>query len=343
VKQFSKINIYKELKINFKGEVSHDAGGIIREWFTIIFKEILSPNKKLLERQDNDNFNYTISSLVTSNKHNYDIFNFMGKAFAKALLENITVNTCLNKIFYMILLNEKISYDNLVFIDKRLYHSLEELMKLESLEDIGLYFVVNYEKDNVIYTEELIKDGGNIQVTKDNLNQYIEKRIEHLIYKDIQFYNDFRAGFLSVINESIISIFNSDELDLVLNGQPYIDVVDWKANSIYQSGFSESSNVIIWFWSILFDLNQEELARFLQFCTGTSRVPIGGFSALESNRSEISKFCIVSVEHFSKKTNYIKAHTCFNRIDLPRFTSKKLLEEAILFILKNEIFGFGID
>ena len=57
----------------------------------------------------------------------------------------------------------------------------------------------------------------------------------------------------------------------------------------------------------------------------------------------MSPFCIVNVEYYSKKTNYIKAHTCFNRIDLPRFTSKKLLEEAVLFILKNEIFGFGLD
>ena len=66
-------------------------------------------------------------------------------------------------------------------------------------------------------------------------------------------------------------------------------------------------------------------------------------SALESNRSEVSRFCIVNVDYNIKKKNYIRAHTWFNRIDLPRFTSKKMLEEAILFILKNEIFGFGID
>jgi hypothetical protein len=40
VAQFNNIDPYKELHINFKGEISHDAGGIIREWFTIIFKEL---------------------------------------------------------------------------------------------------------------------------------------------------------------------------------------------------------------------------------------------------------------------------------------------------------------
>lgn len=41
--QFEKIDPFKELKINFRGEVSHDAGGLIREWYSIIFKHILSP------------------------------------------------------------------------------------------------------------------------------------------------------------------------------------------------------------------------------------------------------------------------------------------------------------
>lgn len=40
--QFEKIDSYKELKINFRGEVSHDAGGLIREWYSIIFKHLLS-------------------------------------------------------------------------------------------------------------------------------------------------------------------------------------------------------------------------------------------------------------------------------------------------------------
>jgi hypothetical protein len=36
------IDLLKEVKINFAGEVSHDAGGIIREWFYILIKELQS-------------------------------------------------------------------------------------------------------------------------------------------------------------------------------------------------------------------------------------------------------------------------------------------------------------
>lgn len=47
---------------------------------------------------------------------------FIGKIIAKALLDNLTINTCFNKIIYKMLLNEKISLDDLVFIDKPVKH-----------------------------------------------------------------------------------------------------------------------------------------------------------------------------------------------------------------------------
>jgi len=65
-------------------------------------------------------------------------------------------------------------------------------------------------------------------------------------------------------------------LELILNGQPFIDVYDWKINSIYK-GYSENSQVVQNFWLIISSLSQEDLGKFLQFCTGSSRVPIGGF------------------------------------------------------------------
>ena len=38
--QIKKVDLHKELKINFLGEISLDAGGIIREWFTTIFQAL---------------------------------------------------------------------------------------------------------------------------------------------------------------------------------------------------------------------------------------------------------------------------------------------------------------
>jgi E3 ubiquitin-protein ligase HUWE1 len=82
-------------------------------------------------------------------------------------------------------------------------------------------------------------------------------------------------------------MFNSDELELILNGKPDIDLKDWKAFTIYKEPYYSSHKIILWFWEILSNMTQKELSNFLMFCTGTSRVPFEGFSKLESNRGEI--------------------------------------------------------
>ena len=85
------------------------------------------------------------------------------------------------------------------------------------------------------------------------------------------------------------------------------------------------------------------MSNLLLFSTGSGRVPLGGFSLLESNRGNISRFTIESIPFTKGRKNFIKAHTCFNRIDIPLFLSKNDLVEALQFITNNEILGFGID
>ncbi|KAL4328862.1 hypothetical protein AHAS_Ahas13G0242500 [Arachis hypogaea] len=57
-------------------------------------------------------------------------------------------------------------------------------------------------------------------------------------------------------------------------------VEDLKANTEY-NGYTVASNVIQWFWEVVKTFNKEDMARFLQFVTGTSKVPLEGFKALQ--------------------------------------------------------------
>ena len=57
----------------------------------------------------------------------------------------------------------------------------------------------------------------------------------------------------------------------------------------------------------------------------------------------ISPFTIEFLQYNKSIKNYIIAHTCFNRLDLPNFPDKNSLNEAIKFALENEILGFGIE
>ncbi len=122
LKQLKEINLYKELKINFLGEISYDAGGIIREWFTILFKKLLSPELNLFKRTDCDNFSYKINSSLEKSLINLNYFKFIGKLMAKAMLENVCLNTCFNKLIFKMILNETIELKDLKYFDQEVFY-----------------------------------------------------------------------------------------------------------------------------------------------------------------------------------------------------------------------------
>lgn len=90
----------------------------------------------------------------------------------------------------------------------------------------------------------------------------------------------FLGGFYEIIPKRLISVFNEQELELLISGLPNIDIADLRAHTIY-SKYQANSPQIEWFWRALESFDQEDRARFLQFVTGTSKVPLGGFANLE--------------------------------------------------------------
>ena len=70
---------------------------------------------------------------------------------------------------------------------------------------------------------------------------------------------------------------------------------------------------VTWFWRIVARYDEEMRARLLQFVTGSSRVPLQGFKALQGSTGAAGPrlFTLHLVEVDVK--NLPKAHTCFNR------------------------------
>ena len=69
---------------------------------------------------------------------------------------------------------------------------------------------------------------------------------------------------------------------------------DWKKHTIYQ-GYQSTSSIVIWFWELVAEMSSSQRVRqqrclafhnllqslLLQFCTGSTRVPIEGFQTLQ--------------------------------------------------------------
>lgn len=107
----------------------------------------------------------------------------------------------------------------------------------------------------------------------------------------------------------MISIFNEQELELLISGLPEIDVDDWKGHTDYHN-YSASSPQIQWFWRAVRSFDKEERAKLLQFVTGTSKVPLNGFKELEGMNG-VSKFNIH--RDYGNMERLPSSHTCFNR------------------------------
>ncbi len=74
-----------------------------------------------------------------------------------------------------------------------------------------------------------------------------------------------------MIPPELISIFDAQELELLISGLPDIDLEDLRTHTEYQ-GYKTTDPTITYFWSALRSFTQEEKALFLQFVTGTSKV-----------------------------------------------------------------------
>ena len=342
--QIQNVNLKKELKINFKGEVSYDAGGIMREWFTTVFQTLEADKLKLFIISDSNEFSYIINPFLSHNKENLEYFAFIGKLIAKALFDNITVNICFNKLIYKMILQEEINFNDLLFIDYTLYTSLKNLKEIGLSQNNNLEVYYSLEMKDVYnhtHSLELVNKGREIPLT--NIDDYIKKRINFMIGLYEPFIKEIRDNIYAYFSKEVITSFTSDEFELILNGRPFIDIEEWKIFTEYKEPYNANHYIIKWFWDILKDLNQKELSNILLFSTGSGRVPLGGFAVLESNRGNISRFRIEMLPYEKGCKNFIKAHTCFNRIDIPLYKNKEEMVEMIKFIANQEILGFGID
>ena len=135
------------------------------------------------------------------------------------------------------------------------------------------------------------------------------------------------------------------ELELALCGTPSLDLGDWRLNTVYRGAFEAAGAnhpVCAAFWRVVERWDDERRARLLQWSTGSSRLPVGGFSMLQQRDGVSRRFCLTSVARESAL--YPRSHTCFNRIDLPLYARPSAeVPRALEFIIQNATGEFTMD
>ena len=329
-----------KLIVNFENEEAVDAGGVKREWLTLLSKEMFNPNYMLFTLAKNGS-TYTINS--DSGKYNPDhlrYFEFIGKIMAKAIFDGMMIDCYFTRIIYKLIIGTPISYHDMEDYDPVYYNSIKWLLENDFTEEqTSLTYSYNHDNLGEIQTVDLIENGRNIEVTESNKFDYVQRLCSSKLYDTIKLQIDaLLKGFYDIIPKNYISIFNYRELELVISGMPTIDITDWKNNTIYEN-YNEESNVIKNFWEIIESFDNDERAEFLQFVTGSSKVPLEGFCALQGiggiNRFKISK---VFDKNFDRLPT---AHTCTNQLDLPDYPTKEILNYRLRLAIKEGKNSFG--
>ena len=136
---------------------------------------------------------------------------------------------------------------------------------------------------------------------------------------------------------------DAEELEVVLCGDADIDVADWKAHTSYGGGLSATRGVGQMFWSVVEnDFSNEQRTRLIQFVTGTSRIPAGGFKHLQGVDGRERKFELLGMPGGDHATP--RAHTCFNRLDLPTgYSSASHMRTVLTNLVAGNVEGFSMD
>ena len=353
------------LQITFVDEEGVDAGGLSREFFAILAKEMFNPNYALfMSTEDGCTFQPNPNSSINIDHLRY--FRFVGRIVGKAVVDGFLLDAHFTRSLYKHMLGIKVrslsmhrmfrylcrlptnknflfrfmqpTHNDMQAIDPDYYKNLQMIMQ-HNLEDIGLELTFSTEDHSFgrSQTIDLIPNGRNIIVTDERKEEYVNLVCQHrmttAIEKQIKAYLE---GFHDMVETDLISIFNAKELELLISGMPDIDIDDLKRNTNY-NGYRPADREIEWFWNIMFSLSRSEKAAFLQFVTGSAKVPLAGFSELQGMRG-IQQFSINKANGLQGAL--MSAHTCFNALDLPVYKSEEEMKEKLLYAISEGAGGF---
>ncbi|XP_061656489.1 E3 ubiquitin-protein ligase NEDD4-like isoform X6 [Syngnathoides biaculeatus] len=328
------------LWIEFESEKGLDYGGVAREWFFLLSKEMFNPYYGLFEYSATDNYTLQINpNSGLCNEDHLSYFKFIGRVAGMAVFHGKLLDGFFIRPFYKMMLGKQISLKDMESVDSEYYNSLKWILENDPTE-LDLRFCIDEDNFGQTYQVDLKPSGSDMVVTNENKKEYIDLVIQWRFVNRVQKQmNAFLEGFTELIQIDLIKIFDENELELLMCGLGDVDVNDWRQHTVYKNGYCPNHPVIQWFWKVVLLMDAEKRIRLLQFVTGTSRVPMNGFAELYGSNGPQ----LFTIEQWGTPDKLPRAHTCFNRLDLPTYESFEDLREKLLMAVENAQGFEGVD
>ncbi|KAH9068572.1 hypothetical protein Ae201684P_004275 [Aphanomyces euteiches] len=325
----------------FEGEAAIDAGAVQREWYTLVSHAFLAPERQLFQvtnRSDNSYFVASHCSDVDDSRG--DLFRVVGRFIGRALLDGQVIPMHLNPIVFNAILGLPIVFEDLEDFDPTVCKSLAYVLECDNVDELALTFSAStVDGDGAMVQVDLIENGRQIAVENHNRVDFVQAMVRHLIFGRVERHlAGLIQGLYDIVPPELLLVFDHKELELILCGLPVVDVVDWKLNTVTTANL-RNHQVTDWFWQVVEAMESRDQGKLLQISTGASRVPVQGFKGLTSYDGRICYFTLKGVKY--KVGAYPVVHACFNRIDLPLYPTKELLEDALRMLLLSDPTGFN--
>uniref|UniRef100_A0AAQ5ZXY8 HECT domain-containing protein n=1 Tax=Amphiprion ocellaris TaxID=80972 RepID=A0AAQ5ZXY8_AMPOC len=314
------VDYKKPLKVIFVGEEAVDAGGVRKEFFLLIMKELLDPKYGMFRY-------YEESRLIWfSNKtfEDIDLFNLIGVICGLAIYNLTIVELNFPVALYKKLLKRKPTLDDLKELMPDVGRSLQQLLDYTE-DDLEETFCLNFTitEENYGATEvlELVPNGEDINVNKSNRQDFVNAYVDYIFNTSVApLFECFYAGFHKVCGGKVLELFQPNELQAMVIGNTNYDWTELEKSTEYKGEYWTDHPTIRLFWEVFHDLPLEKKKQFLLFLTGSDRIPILGMKNLK-----------LVIQPTGGGEHYLPvAHTCFNLLDLPKYTSLETLREKLL-------------
>ncbi|THV03800.1 HECT-domain-containing protein [Dendrothele bispora CBS 962.96] len=317
-------------------EAGIDGGGVFKEFFTSLCKEVFDTDRGLW-LMNKKNELYPNPHGYATESHSLNWYRFIGRILGKAMYEGILVDVAFAGFFLAKWLGKQSFLDDLASLDPDLYNGLIFLKHYAGdPEDLSLNFTVAVEEFGTARSVDLIRNGSNITVTKENRLQYIYLVSHFKLSKQIKQQSEaFFEGLSEMIDPKWLRMFDQQEVQILIGGvNTPIDLDDLRANTMYGGLYDNNEDTITAFWNVVNTFDQEQRRGLLRFVTSCSRPPLLGFKEL------IPNFSIRDAG--SDQHRLPTASTCVNLLKLPRYKDERVLRAKLLQAI-NANAGFDLS
>ncbi|KAI0204553.1 HECT-domain-containing protein [Astrocystis sublimbata] len=357
------------LEVEYFEEVGTGLGPTL-EFYSTVSKEFSKRKLKLWREEDSNDTGEFVSApnglfpsplcQDESSEVILGLFKTLGKFVARSMIDSRIIDIHLNPTFFRIGegAGVKPSLGAVKIVDPGLANSLKHIKKFAAakkaiaedptrtpaqkvedtqrivvddtvLEELALDFTLpGYPKI------QLIPDGSQTPVTIDNVESYLENVIDVTLNRGVRQQVDaFRAGFSQVFPYSALSAFTPDEL-VTLFGR---SEEDWTLETLMDSikadhGFNMDSRSVKNLLHTMSELPQTLRRDFLQFTTGSPKLPIGGFKSLTPMFTVV---CKPSEPPYTSDDYLPSVMTCVNYLKLPDYTTVDTLKRQLFKAIKE--------